>query len=392
MIMRRIQQMQSFFQQKQSLKLSLSVCAFFILLGIVFFYLTTWGSLKNVEKDVLLKSFNSLVFSDADEGGKSKVHKITERIFSFNLDEKHEYSYAGLSYRIGTTEQEKVPCWDFSDEDSLRLVLRAHKSTALTITMIDKLPVGSNQINKEPFRLLDKVVPVSQKFTSQTLALEEWTIPEWWKKQHHLDLGGLPKFRNQVCRIDVVSSSHSPVGVVDTVYIDGIYTVKKNEFGQACSAILVFLGFFMGLAHFILLKYLGKMKSHIYLSLAEKIQNPSLHEEIEDERWIHLHHWIMTHYSQEEVSLKVISEALKIPERKISELCKVNMNLSFKELITTIRMNEAERLLKESDLQIQQISMSVGFGHISHFNRLFKEKKGCSPREFRVAFLAMKKN
>ena len=182
-----------------------------------------------------------------------------------------------------------------------------------------------------------------------------------------------------------------PAGVTDTVYVEGIYTVKKNHFGQICSITLVLLGLVLSLGHYFLLKYLGRMKSQIYLSLAEKIQKPNGNENIEDERWTKLHQWIMSHYSQEDCSLKVISEALKIPERKISELCKVNVNLSFKEFLTTIRMNEAERLLKESDLQIQQISMSVGFGHISHFNRLFKEKKGCSPREFRVAFLDMKK-
>ena len=113
MIMRRIQQMQSFFQQKQSLKLSLSICAFFILLGMVFFYLTTWGNLKNTEKDILLKSFNTHPFSDADEGGNSQVRKISDRMFSFILDKKYEFNYAGLSYRIGTTEQEKVPCWGY---------------------------------------------------------------------------------------------------------------------------------------------------------------------------------------------------------------------------------------------------------------------------------------
>jgi 2-isopropylmalate synthase len=46
-------------------------------------------------------------------------------------------------------------------------------------------------------------------------------------------------------------------------------------------------------------------------------------------------------------------------------------------------MNEATRLLKESDLQIAEIADAVGYNNIQHFNRVFKEIYDISPKSFR---------
>ena len=69
--------------------------------------------------------------------------------------------------------------------------------------------------------------------------------------------------------------------------------------------------------------------------------------------------------------------------RKISDLIKENYSLSFKQYINNIRFNEAKRLLKESNLPINEIAYKVGFNNISHFNRAFRQYCNCSPQEYR---------
>ena len=48
------------------------------------------------------------------------------------------------------------------------------------------------------------------------------------------------------------------------------------------------------------------------------------------------------------------------------------------------RMETAARLLRRSDLNIQQIIAQVGYENTSYFYRLFHERYGLSPREYRL--------
>jgi YesN/AraC family two-component response regulator len=78
-----------------------------------------------------------------------------------------------------------------------------------------------------------------------------------------------------------------------------------------------------------------------------------------------------------------VAKATGVSIYKIPVLIKNQTNRSFKEYLNTIRLTEAQRLLSETDRQIIEISMAVGYNNISHFNRIFKEKNGKTPREFR---------
>ena len=50
------------------------------------------------------------------------------------------------------------------------------------------------------------------------------------------------------------------------------------------------------------------------------------------------------------------------------------------------RLGIAARLLLTTKLSVAEIGYSCGFNTLSHFNRLFRESKGCTPSEFRERF------
>lgn len=54
-------------------------------------------------------------------------------------------------------------------------------------------------------------------------------------------------------------------------------------------------------------------------------------------------------------------------------------------LVHFVRMQRAGRLLRESELSIEQVAQQVGFSSRSHFSRVFKEHYGVSPAVQRVA-------
>ncbi|WP_300224958.1 two-component regulator propeller domain-containing protein [uncultured Bacteroides sp.] len=64
--------------------------------------------------------------------------------------------------------------------------------------------------------------------------------------------------------------------------------------------------------------------------------------------------------------------------RKLKELT----NLSTRDFIKNIRMQQAAKLLKEKKLGISEVAYAVGYNNLSHFSSTFKEIFGVSPKEY----------
>jgi AraC-like DNA-binding protein len=93
--------------------------------------------------------------------------------------------------------------------------------------------------------------------------------------------------------------------------------------------------------------------------------------------------YLTNHYFHQELSIIDLQNATNIPERKLSTIIKNKTGLNFKQFLNNLRLVEAKRLLKESDLQISEIAFKVGYGNASHFNRVFKASENCSPNDYR---------
>ena len=60
------------------------------------------------------------------------------------------------------------------------------------------------------------------------------------------------------------------------------------------------------------------------------------------------------------------------------------MGVSFATWSTTIRLQEARRLLSETDLRVCEIVMAVGYEDVTTFERNFRRFLGASPRAYRA--------
>lgn len=60
-------------------------------------------------------------------------------------------------------------------------------------------------------------------------------------------------------------------------------------------------------------------------------------------------------------------------------------NVTMVEYLREIKINYACSLLKTSNLSILDIAIEVGYFALSHFNRIFKDRMGCTPTEYRNA-------
>lgn len=81
-----------------------------------------------------------------------------------------------------------------------------------------------------------------------------------------------------------------------------------------------------------------------------------------------------------------IGEAAKLVNLSPNHFCKVFKQVTgktFVEYIHTLRVQEAERLLRDTDLAITDIADHVGFSNITYFGRTFKKIRNQAPSAIR---------
>ena len=75
----------------------------------------------------------------------------------------------------------------------------------------------------------------------------------------------------------------------------------------------------------------------------------------------------------------------------LSKLVKNNTGKTFKDLLQEKRMSEAEKLISNTKIPITEIIFSVGYENTNFFYKMFTEKFGCTPKEYRKNMLAREK-
>jgi transcriptional regulator GlxA family with amidase domain len=73
-------------------------------------------------------------------------------------------------------------------------------------------------------------------------------------------------------------------------------------------------------------------------------------------------------------------------EVSFSRFIKQRTGNTFIDTMNEIRLGNASRMLIESNDSIADIAVKCGFNNISNFNRVFKFRKHCTPKEFRENF------
>lgn len=92
--------------------------------------------------------------------------------------------------------------------------------------------------------------------------------------------------------------------------------------------------------------------------------------------------YIETHYKNG--TLADISAELRLPAYYVSRLLKKYTGQTFKELLQQQKLQQAIYLLSQTTLSVDDIIDAIGYNNSSFFYRIFREKYGCSPKEYRM--------
>lgn len=74
-------------------------------------------------------------------------------------------------------------------------------------------------------------------------------------------------------------------------------------------------------------------------------------------------------------------------KESFSRFVKLHTGTTFTENLVQIRLGHVSRMLIDTTHSVSEIAAKCGFHNMANFNRLFREHKGCTPKEFRKKYV-----
>ncbi|MBR1927600.1 MAG: helix-turn-helix domain-containing protein [Bacteroidales bacterium] len=105
----------------------------------------------------------------------------------------------------------------------------------------------------------------------------------------------------------------------------------------------------------------------------------------ESRRVMKVKQYVNDHYS-EDLRLETLASLAGMTPPAFSRFFKSRTGRTLSDYIIDIRLGNAARLLVDTTQNVSEICYSCGFNNLSNFNRMFKAKRGYTPRDFRALF------
>ncbi|QRG66213.1 response regulator transcription factor [Brevibacillus choshinensis] len=93
--------------------------------------------------------------------------------------------------------------------------------------------------------------------------------------------------------------------------------------------------------------------------------------------------YIEGRYTDPDLRLEDVARHVDRSPAYFSTLLSQKQGISFRQLLNQLRMKEAQRLLLETSLSVQEVAARTGFVNANYFSKIFKEKTGTTPRLLR---------
>ena len=83
------------------------------------------------------------------------------------------------------------------------------------------------------------------------------------------------------------------------------------------------------------------------------------------------------------INVADVADIVQLNPVYFGSLFKKETNMTFREYLNTIRLNQAEDMLRACKWNVTEAAQNCGFSDVFYFSRLFKKYKGVSPSELR---------
>lgn len=119
--------------------------------------------------------------------------------------------------------------------------------------------------------------------------------------------------------------------------------------------------------------------------LHENAQNLPIITLASQERIRYMISYIHRNYA-EKISLKQIAASANIGEREALRCFQKTLNRTPFDYLNEYRLNQAKKLLCETDLSVTQIALRTGFSDCAYFGKIFRKMYHMTPKEFQADY------
>jgi len=95
-----------------------------------------------------------------------------------------------------------------------------------------------------------------------------------------------------------------------------------------------------------------------------------------------IYEYLLRHLDQK-IQISDLMDEFKLGKTTLSKVVKEEHGMTIMELLSSLRMAEAKRLLHNSSLSVMEIARQVGIHDYNYFSKLFRHATGMTPTEYR---------
>jgi AraC-like DNA-binding protein len=315
-------------------------------------------------------------YNDVADHGNSIIeeHVRSDSMLSmrFILKEGFVRPYVGIKL-----QSKNCMPFDISKYNEVQIEAAGDKITTVVIYLITL-----NNSSMEDYGRFDELyfcgnIELAPEKRTFKLTIRDFVTPDWWYDVNNLS-------PNQHFKPDLkhVTSLNIATGLAPDVDTQRSIHIYKIEFSRNNTLVISGMSFIQ-LVILILLfgkyhlksKPVSKQQEIVinYKPVAIASQKGSVDNYLD---------FINQNFHNSELNLNTIAKATGINQHSITDGISQQFNCNFKTYLNQIRINEAKRLLKETDLHISEIAYKVGYSSPSHFNRVFKNLTRKNPSGF----------
>ncbi|MBS2099393.1 helix-turn-helix domain-containing protein [Carboxylicivirga linearis] len=313
-------------------------------------------------------------YTDKVNQGASEIIELTisdsTLLFHFRLKEGFFSPYAGFS--ISRKDGKSI---DASEYNQISLCVLGENIKRLGVGVYGVL----NDADEEGENLFHSYLNISDVKEIYHISKSQLQHPDWWEDLYQItdSENDEPDF-SRIMHLNIGSAYSPDINTDKTIEIYTIAFTRDNSRLFTLLAIVYIVLIVSLFVFFYIRLYINKKGDSVtvtYQPVELKKENA-----VEDDICLG---FINLHFHDNDLNLDVVAEKTGVSQRKITNLINNRFNCNFKSYINRIRINEAKRLLSETDMNIGEIAYKVGFNNQSHFNRVFKAENNISPSEYR---------
>jgi AraC-like DNA-binding protein len=317
--------------------------------------------------DAQIGSFT--IYTDQELQGHSTATTIkTESegiVFTYTLKQGYPYPYAGVCFTPKSGQ------FNFKQNSNFEIEIKTEAGRVIPVILNEEVTSLSGKEFQRPVVYELKTQAGQHTYS---IPLQAFAVPSWWYKEKHFSETDFPAFNAaHIKNICVQNSLLAPLDQAETIYVVQLKNTPEMSFWIWIGTIFS-VCWSGGYAVYLITK---KKKTAVFIPY---VTTPS--DEVPKNDWEKIRNYIAANYMHE-IDMEGMEKVLGIAKHRLAQLIKENTTLIFKQYLNQVKVAEAKRLLQETNLPIGEIADQAGFGHVSNFNRVFKQYTGESPSDLR---------